>query len=567
MKLLDDIIKFCKDLILGDFEQQPGNAAMIVGGLVSLIPVVDQIMDVRDVCGMIFRISRKGHKNCTSDDWVDLSLAAFGCVPAIGSAFKTIVKPLWKSRKTISGALRGSAFIEKMLGKQKGAAIKYMKTFNWAANTQLAIEQVMMALDLCDQFLTALATPRWWIPDDLEGLARDLKPQLATLRSPLKKGMQQGSNALREFVTELIGEDGYRVAQQVAGVAIGSVAVQKQGRHKSAASRTGGTGTTANQKSSQQKEHGELSNKNVQDASHGKGGSHIATRITREVWSDIGHRYKAVIGEHMAHYHHMPKAKARWQQHGGRTGEWQTGARLVTEAGVPEQPMELFPEHLGRINQSGIDGLWDLGNGQYHFVEAKAYESAGAMFGLGARLSASGKSKLAPLPGLDERQLALWYMLGQPKKGLQMSELWLRGTVKVSAMLDDANLRNRWIYVFFAILGASTPPKTYTGLKAGPKLKQGMAPGMPEHIEVSAEVLLRAATQGDVYERALHDKHKGTHDYSDVFSAAEIDGVNRVFESEKLRFRQKNTETAGAPQTDQGKPNTKSGKAKKGQKT
>lgn len=567
MRLLDDIIKFSKDLILGDFEQQPGNAALIVGGLVSLIPVVDQVMDVRDVCGMIFRINRKGHKNCTNDDWVDLALAAFGCVPAFGSAFKTIVKPLWKSRKAISGALRGSAFIEKMLGKQKGAAIKYMKTFNWAANTQLAIEQVMMALDLCDQFLIALATPRWWIPDDLEGLARDLKPQLATLRSPLKKGMQQGSNALREFVTELIGEDGYRVAQQVAGVAVGSVTAQKHGNKKTASSRQERGAATASQKSSQQKAHGELANKNVQDASHGKGGSHIATRITRKVWSDIGYRYKGAIGEHMAHYHHMPKAKARWQQHGGRKGEWQSEAQLVTAAGVPEQPMELFPEHLGRVTQSGIDGLWSLGGGVYHFVEAKAYESAGAMFGLGARLSASGKNKLALPPGLDERQLALWYMLGQPKKGLQMSWKWIEATARQEQMKETINMRNRWVYAFFAIPGASPPPKAYSGLKTGAKLKQGMAPGMPEHIEVSAEVLLRAASQGDVYEQALHDRHKGTHEYSDVFSAAEVDAVNRIFENEKLSFGQKNTATSETPKTDQGKPNIKSGRARKGQKT
>ena len=50
---VDDIVEFFKDLILGDFEQDQGKAAMIVGGAISLIPVVDQIMDVRDVSGMI----------------------------------------------------------------------------------------------------------------------------------------------------------------------------------------------------------------------------------------------------------------------------------------------------------------------------------------------------------------------------------------------------------------------------------------------------------------------------------------------------------------------------------
>jgi len=457
MRLVDDIVKFCKDLILGDFEQQPGNAAMIIGGLISLIPVVDQIMDVRDVCGMIYRINRKGTKHCTKDDWVDLALAAFGCIPEVGSLFKTMVKPLWKSRKAISGALRGSAFIEMMLGKQKGAAIKFIKAFNWAANTQLAVQKTLYALDLCEQLLTALATPRWWIPDELAGLAHDLRPQLASLRNPLKSGIQQGSDALREFVTELIGEDGYRVAQQAAGVAVGSVTGQRANR----------------QAAPQRKAHGDLKDRHTQDVRQGQGASNIATRITRKVWSDIGHRYKAVIGEHMAHYHHMPKAKARWQQHGSRTGEWQTGARLVTESGQPESPIELFPEHLGRVNQSGIDGLWSLGDGVYHFVEAKAYESAGAMFGLGARLCASGKNKLAPPPGMDERQLALWYMLGQPQKGLQMSWKWIESTARQENMKETINIRNRWVYVFFAIPGASAPPKTYTGLKMGAQLKQG----------------------------------------------------------------------------------------------
>lgn len=31
MSLIDDITKFCEDLVLGDFEEEPSNAAMIVG--------------------------------------------------------------------------------------------------------------------------------------------------------------------------------------------------------------------------------------------------------------------------------------------------------------------------------------------------------------------------------------------------------------------------------------------------------------------------------------------------------------------------------------------------------
>jgi hypothetical protein len=389
MNLSDDIAKFCKDLILGDFEQQPSNAAMIIGGLVSLIPVVDQVMDVRDVSGMIYRINRKGTKNCTKDDWVDLALAAFGCIPEIGSLFKTIIKPLWKSRKVMTGALRGSAFIEMMLGKSKGAAIKFMKTFNWAGNTQLAIQQTMGALDLCDQFLAQLASPHWWLPDEVEGLARDLKPQLGKIRGPLKTGVQQGSDALREFVTELLGEDGYRVAQQLAGVAVGSTSTHQKSRSNTHAAAPNSKSKPKKQpvkidnkpNSPQQKEHNPIATTSTQDASRGNGAINVGTRITRATWNTISNQIKALIGEHMAHYYHMKQLGAQWENHGAQHGKWLNSITLVSKGGAVENPLELFlsKDVLGEVNQQGVDGIWSRGGGVYDFVEAKAYESSGAL--------------------------------------------------------------------------------------------------------------------------------------------------------------------------------------------
>lgn len=166
---VDEIVEFFKDLILGDFEDDQGKAAMIVGGAISLIPVVDQVMDVRDVSGMIYRVGRKGVSRATRDDWVDMALAAFGCIPEVGSLFKTIIKPLRKYRKEVGAAAAGgNVMIEAMLGKSKGAAIKFLKTFQWAQNTQLAISTAMSALDNCVQLLGYLSTSHWWLPSDLQ---------------------------------------------------------------------------------------------------------------------------------------------------------------------------------------------------------------------------------------------------------------------------------------------------------------------------------------------------------------------------------------------------------------
>ncbi len=573
MSLTDDISKFCNDLILGDFEEEPGNAAMIVGGLVSLIPIADQVLDVRDLSGMIYRVSKKGAPNCGKDDWVDLSLAAFGCIPELGSLFKTIVKPLWKRRKVLKGSMRGEAFISAMLGKAKGKAITFIKTLDWAGNTQLAIQQMNTALTGCDQLLAELEKSRWWVPDSLEGLARDLRPGLQSIREPLNTGIQQGIQALREFVTELVGEDGYRVAQMaVAAASSASPGSKRSGAHAGHGSnRSGGHGGSshpaakekapANRPSppaqKQQTKHKQQQDTSRQQVERGGGPMTTASRVTRASWKEIGNRYKGLIGEHMAHYHHMGlHAPAAWP-HGkveGRhaSAQWTGTKRLVTEQNKHATPTELVPEHLVRVNQSGVDGVWSLGGNVFHFVEAKASESAGAMFGMASeswrdREDGKRSSKIAPPTGLTERQYALWCMLSQPKKGLQMSRAWLESSVE--PFMFGGNEQNRFTYVFFAIPGTS-PPKGYTP-KPGATLKKGMAPGIAEHVVASAEIGALAITGGDFYDLGLHDQHKPTHGLSDQYSHQEIDELSEIYVREKQRplSRKRGTQETKSPST------------------
>lgn len=99
MSLVNDIVKFCEDLLFGDFEDNLSNVVMIVGGLIFLILVVDQVMDVCDVSGMVFCINKCGIRNCSIMDWVDLFLVIFGVIFEVGSVFKMVVKLLWKNCK------------------------------------------------------------------------------------------------------------------------------------------------------------------------------------------------------------------------------------------------------------------------------------------------------------------------------------------------------------------------------------------------------------------------------------------------------------------------------------
>jgi len=87
MSIINDCVQFLEDLILGDFNGQQMVSAQVVGGLISLIPVMDQVMDARDISGCLYRINKRGgFPKAKTDDKVDLGFAAFGVVPAVGSA-------------------------------------------------------------------------------------------------------------------------------------------------------------------------------------------------------------------------------------------------------------------------------------------------------------------------------------------------------------------------------------------------------------------------------------------------------------------------------------------------
>jgi hypothetical protein len=77
-----DIESFFKTLILGDFDENPNTAAYIVGGIISLIPIVDQVMDARDVSGALYRINAQGgFDTATSDQLVNLGLLPSAAFP------------------------------------------------------------------------------------------------------------------------------------------------------------------------------------------------------------------------------------------------------------------------------------------------------------------------------------------------------------------------------------------------------------------------------------------------------------------------------------------------------
>jgi hypothetical protein len=401
-----DIESFFRTLILGDFEENQNTAGQIVGGLISLIPVLDQVLDARDISGTLFRINKQGgFQNATTDQIVNLGFAAFGAIPEVGSAFKTVFKPLWKERRAAKGAVRGGTqAIESLLGMKKGGAVTWIRkelVGKWGARTQEAVSATNMALDASIELLQFIATATGWkdwlIPDSIQELAKDMLPGLKKLRSQIGTYITRASNELREFLEDILGEQAAAIvmaAGQRAAQASVIPGTRPKGGHNAAAlkpagklptrqkpNKTGSTPTTKTGKSA-----GPVNGK-VQNT---------AGKII-----DLTNAILGVSGEHIADYICLNKfgwgGKA-WTEHDkGAAGKWAKKPTKdivgkLSRGGSPKTLHALYKLSDGS-NGTGLDAVWRAeghnGGKPYAIVEAKASRDEDAKkFG---RIKKSGK--------------------------------------------------------------------------------------------------------------------------------------------------------------------------------
>ncbi len=566
--LIDDSVKWLKALLMGDWDENAPTSTVIINGLLGLIPVIDQILDVRDVAGVLFRINRNGGlAKASREEKLNLALAALGCIPEFGSAMKTALKVLWKERKVAGKFIQGGVeLLERMRGMKKGAAITWAKTLQWGHLAQEAAVKIDLALAAMIQLLRWLSAPRWWVPDSLEGLAMDLLPSIRGMQGKYNAALNEGIYAVRDFVNELLGED--------AAVLVVAMAQQMPSHHSSVHSksekRTGKYQQTsvkgerpANKNADQ---HKDINGTKAQSADKGTTGRpSMTTALTQSALKAATKSYRALLGEHMGDYHHMKQVGGNWphgQVEGSKpTPKWSSTAKLVNEK-TPSQdssPTELVAEHIKRPYQKGIDGVWSLGGGTYHFVEAKCYESPGSIVYFGDKATRphtnkkTGKEKPAtrfePPPNLTERQLSLWYLLSQPDTlGLQMSKKWVKAST-LRAITTEKNINNRFVYLFLIVPGKFKPLKGYT-LKPGTSVKGGMAGGMADH---GVALTMAATAKEGLHDPEVYNYHKPTHEFSDQFSYQEVDFLDNEYKD----ILKSNPQSPKQPKTDKPAPNNR----------
>ncbi|WP_284618495.1 polymorphic toxin type 15 domain-containing protein [Aquabacterium humicola] len=136
----------------GDFNKNPTTGQVIVGGIISLIPLVDQACDVRDVIANCIALSEPEARQ-NPEHWVALGLTCIGFVPEFGSAIKTVAKVAIKKGTPLLDLLKQMEWIERSFERIKAgcpwarAPIDWLRKFDWQQAAQQAATHAKRAFE------------------------------------------------------------------------------------------------------------------------------------------------------------------------------------------------------------------------------------------------------------------------------------------------------------------------------------------------------------------------------------------------------------------------------------
>ncbi|WP_238593153.1 PAAR-like domain-containing protein [Vibrio parahaemolyticus] len=140
-------------VILGDFNDDASVEQIIANTALTMIPVVDQAADVRDLSANIMTLLSEEERD-KPENWLALSLTLVGCVPTFGSAVKGTCKVALKggkgtSKDTLLAVLRGMG---------KGDPEKFLRTLDWIDYAKQTSQIVSDVLKPCIEVVTELAS-------------------------------------------------------------------------------------------------------------------------------------------------------------------------------------------------------------------------------------------------------------------------------------------------------------------------------------------------------------------------------------------------------------------------
>ncbi len=245
---MDEALDWFWGVLQGDFNEDPSLSQTIVSSIITAIPIIDQIADVRDIIANLHQLSKD-----SSDvwKWVALAITLIGLIPVVGSllkgVFKTLVQFLRRGSRHLDEALE--TILAMVRGAGHGDPVRWLRSLpmdQYARQAGARFQQVTQSivngiydvrhrwlvrrfggnlsarLGLVEAQIKRLqAMGREKIPDSMRFLKRELDKLLDRAQPARTSGASNTSNALRHSSKPLLRLD-YEVAvrRRVGGLVV-----------------------------------------------------------------------------------------------------------------------------------------------------------------------------------------------------------------------------------------------------------------------------------------------------------------------------------------------------------
>ena len=132
---MNDALDWLFGVLEGDFNEDPSTSQIVVGALITAIPFVDQLADIRDIIANLRKVHDKPDDKWA---WIALVITLIGLIPVVGSLLKGVFKILAK------GIKKGAQYADETLNlilaavraAGKGDPVQYLKNLPWKDYTQ-----------------------------------------------------------------------------------------------------------------------------------------------------------------------------------------------------------------------------------------------------------------------------------------------------------------------------------------------------------------------------------------------------------------------------------------------
>lgn len=177
----------------GDFNEDMSTGQIITNAIVTAVPVVDQVADLRDlIANGKLLIWEKRYTELGV--WVGVFACLIGLVPSLGSLAKGVIKIIWKNASEMGRVL---VYINKALHRTG------MRVNGYRFVTKLAddvVEQVGFVSQKFDEFLDLTAQKVSLLKNLTPGFVEDMLETIEKVRGMASRNFEAAAQAIRERI-------------------------------------------------------------------------------------------------------------------------------------------------------------------------------------------------------------------------------------------------------------------------------------------------------------------------------------------------------------------------------